>query len=215
MTLDLQFHFDFGSPNAYLVHRVIPDIEIRTGVRFDYVPVLLGGIMRATNNKPPMIAFAEVKGKTDYIRLEIKRFVAKYGLDKFRFNPNFPVNTLQLMRGAVAADMENVFMPYVEAMFCGMWEDGLKLDDPAVIIGTLNAAGLDGERIMQRAQDDDVKAKLLANSEATVARGTFGIPTIFVNDEIYFGKDTIRDVEEEIVRVQQAEAQTEPVREFP
>lgn len=210
-----EFHFDFGSPNAYLVHKIVPDMELRTGASFTYVPVLLGGIFKATNNKPPMVAFAEVKPKTDYIRLEIMRFVKKYGLDKFAFNPSFPVNTLQIMRGAVAAEMEGVLMPYVEAMFRGMWEDGKKLDDPSVIAAVLTDAKLDAEKIMARAQDADVKAKLVANTEASVMRGTFGIPTFFVGDELYFGKDTVRDVEEEIVRQQQAEAETAPVREFP
>jgi len=215
MTTTPEFHFDFGSPNAYLVHKIIPDMELRTGAAFTYVPVLLGGIFKATNNKPPMVAFAEVKPKTDYIRLEIMRFVKKYGLEKFAFNPNFPVNTLQIMRGAVAAEMEGVLMPYVEAMFRGMWEDGKKLDDPAVIAAVLTDAKLDAQKLMARSQDADVKAKLVANTEATVARGTFGIPTFFVGDELYFGKDTVRDLEEEIVRHQQADAEAAPVREFP
>jgi 2-hydroxychromene-2-carboxylate isomerase len=160
-----------------------------------------------------MVAFADVKPKTDYIRLEIVRFVKKYGLTKFAFNPNFPVNTLQIMRGAVAAEMEGVFMPYVEAMFSGMWENGRKLDDPAVIEAVLTEAKLDAAQIVARAQEPDVKAKLVANTEATVSRGTFGIPTFFVGDELYFGKDTVREVEEEIVRRQQAEAA--PLREYP
>ncbi|MCC6919826.1 MAG: 2-hydroxychromene-2-carboxylate isomerase [Alphaproteobacteria bacterium] len=215
MNKNPEFHFDFGSPNAYLVHKVIPEIELRTGAAFTYVPVLLGGIFKATNNKPPMVAFAEVKPKTAYIRLEIQRFVKKHGLDKFAFNPNFPVNTLQIMRGVVAAEMEGVFMPYVEAMFAGMWETGRKLDDPAVIAEILAAAGLDAQKLMARAQDPDVKAKLVANTEATVARGTFGIPTFFVGTEIFFGKDTLRDLEDEITHQQQAAAEQEPVREFP
>lgn len=210
-----EFHFDFVSPNAYLVHKIIPDIEMRTGAAFTYVPVLLGGIMRATNNKPPMVAFADVKGKTDYIRLEIRRFIRKYNLTKFAFNPAFPINSMQIMRGAVAAQMEDVFMPYVEAMMAGMWEQQKKLDDPAAIAEVLTAAKLDAEKLMKRAQDDDVKAKLIANTESTVARGTFGIPTFFVGEEIFFGKDAVRDMEEEIVHAQQSDAESEPVRSFP
>ena len=195
-----EFHFDFVSPNAYLVHKVLPQIEVRTGAAFDYVPVFLGGIMRATNNRPPMIAFAEVKGKNDYIRIEIKRFVEKHGLSKWAFNPHFPINSLQIMRGAVAAQMEGVFMPYVEAMFVGMWEQQKKLDEADVIAETLTTAGLDAERLMARAQEADVKAKLLENTDGSVARGTFGIPTFFVGKEIYFGKDSLADMEDEIVR---------------
>lgn len=195
-----EFLFDFVSPNAYLVHKVLPQIEGRTGATFDYVPVFLGGIMRATNNRPPMIAFAEVKGKNDYIRIEIKRFVQKHGLRKWAFNPHFPINSLQIMRGAVAAQMEGVFMPYVEAMFVGVWEQQKKLDEADVITETLNSAGLDAERLMARAQESDVKAKLLENTDGSVARGTFGIPTFFVGKEIYFGKDALADMEDEIVR---------------
>ncbi|MFT3810925.1 MAG: 2-hydroxychromene-2-carboxylate isomerase [Micropepsaceae bacterium] len=215
MTLDLQFHFDFGSPNAWFVHRVIPDIEMRTAARFTYVPVLLGGIFKATNNQAPMLAFANIRNKLDYQGLEIRRFIQRYGLTQFRMNSHFPVNTLQIMRGAVAAEQEGVLPLYVETVFQAMWEKSLKMDDPAIIAATLNEAGLDADKLIALSQTPQIKARLAANTEATVARGAFGIPTVFVNDEIYFGKDTIRDVEEEIVRVQQSDAKSEPVREFP
>jgi len=215
MTLDLQFHFDFGSPNAYFVHRVIPEIEMRTGARFTYVPVLLGGIFKATGNQAPMLAFAGIRNKLDYQSLEIRRFIQRHGLTQFRMNAHFPVNTLQIMRAAIAAEAEGVFPLYVETVFQAMWEKSLKMDDPAVIAATLNEAGLDGEKLIALSQTPEIKAKLATNTEATVARGTFGIPTVFVNDEIYFGKDTLREIEEEIVRAQQSDAKTEPVREFP
>jgi 2-hydroxychromene-2-carboxylate isomerase len=194
----VEFHFDFGSPNAYFAHRAIPAIEARTGAKFRDVPVLLGGVFKLTNNKSPIVQFAGIKNKLDYDRLEIQRFIAKHRLTQFHMNPNFPVNTLGIMRGAVAAEMDGVLMPYVEAMFRGMWEEGRKLDDPAVIVATLNETGLDGARLAARTQDQDVKDKLLANTEASVARGTFGAPTFFVGNEIYFGKDRLRDVEEAI-----------------
>ena len=215
MTLDLQFHFDFGSPNAWFVHRVIPEIELRTGARFAYVPVLLGGIFKATGNQAPMLAFAGIRNKLDYQSLEIQRFIKRHGLSQFRMNAHFPVNTLQVMRGAVAAEAEGVLGLYVETVFAAMWEKSLKMDDPAVIATTLAEAGLDAEKLIALSQTPEIKAKLLANTESTVARGTFGIPTIFVNDAIFFGKDTLRDVEEEIVHAQQAEADATPVREFP
>ncbi len=195
-----EFLFDFVSPNAYLVHKVLPAIEGRTGARFAYVPVFLGGIMRATNNRPPMIAFAEVKGKNAYIGLEIKRFVAKHGLAKWAFNPHFPINSLAIMRGALAAEESGVFMPYVEAMFRAMWEEGRKMDEPALIAETLSGAGLDAEGLMARAQAAEIKAKLQANTDRAVERGTFGIPTFFVGEEIFFGKDSLADLEDEIVR---------------
>ena len=199
MTPKVEFHFDFGSPNAYLVHKLIPAIEQRTGVNFNYVPVLLGGIFKLTNNQAPMVQFKGIKNKLEYQRLEMVRFIRKHGLSAFKMNPHFPVNTVQIMRGAVAAEMDGQFATYVDAVFRHMWEEGRKMDDPEVIRAALDGSGLDGARMLARIQEQDVKDKLLQNTEASVARGTFGAPTFFVGDEIFFGKDRLRDVEEEIV----------------
>ena len=155
------FYFDFASPNAYLSHRVIPDIEARTGVRFDYVPVLLGGLFKLTGNQAPMTVFAGIKNKLAYEARETQRFIARHKLGAFRMNPHFPVNTLKLMRGAVAAQQLGVFEAYVEAGFKAMWEEGLKMDDPAVIADTLARAGLDAEALMAKAEEPEVKQGLL------------------------------------------------------
>lgn len=195
----VEFHFDFGSPNAYLSHRVIPAIESRTGATFLYVPVLLGGVFKATGNRSPAEAFAGIRNKREYEALETERFVRRHGLTKYRRNPFFPVNTLQIMRGAVAAEMDGALPAYVEAVYRAMWEDGLKMDEPDVIVRALNEAGLDGARTLRRIQDPAVKAKLVANTDASVARGCFGSPTFFVGQEIFFGKDRLRDVEEMIL----------------
>ena len=198
MTPKVEFHFDFGSPNAYFAHRVVPGIEQRTGVKFTYVPILLGGVFKLTNNQSPVTQFAAVKNKPNYQKLEIARFIKKHGLTKFRMNPNFPVNTVQIMRGAVAADMEGKLAPYVEAVFHHMWEEPKKMDDAEVIRAALDQSGLDGARILARIQEQPVKDTLLKNTEASVGRGTFGAPTFFVGEEMFFGKDRLRDVEEEI-----------------
>jgi len=198
MTPKVEFHFDFGSPNAYFVHKLIPQVEQRTGAKFTYVPILLGGVFKLTNNQPPMVQFKGVKNKQEYQRLEIVRFIKKHGLSQFKMNPHFPVNTVQIVRGAVAAEMDGQFAKYVDAVFHHMWEEGKKMDDPEVIRAALDSSGLDGARVLARIQDQDVKDKLLKNTEASVARGTFGAPTFFVGDEIFFGKDRLRDVEEEI-----------------
>ena len=142
--------------------------------------------------------FAGIKNKLEYERLEINRFIKKHDLTKFHWNGNFPVNTLTIMRGAIAADAMGIAAPYIEAMFRGMWEDSLKLDDPAIIAETLNRAGLDGAALLAKTQDQAVKDKLIANTDSAVARGTFGAPTFFVGNDIYFGKDRLRDVEEAI-----------------
>ena len=197
----VEFHFDFGSPNAYFCHKVIPAIEARTGVKFTYVPVLLGGLFKLANNRSPAEAFAGIPNKRAYDMLEITRFVAKHKLDKYRFNQNFPVNTLKIMRGACAAQKLGCFERYVDVVYAAMWEDQKNMADDAVILETLNAGGLDGGAIVAASQDADVKAALIANTEASHARGAFGSPTFFVEDATYFGKDRLRDVEEEIVRL--------------
>jgi 2-hydroxychromene-2-carboxylate isomerase len=196
-----QFLFDFGSPNAYLCHKLIPEIESRTGARFEYVPILLGGLFKLANNRSPMEAYATIPNKLAYERLEMKRFIKRHGLSAFKFNPHFPVNTLHLMRGAVAAQQLNCYERYINAMFAAMWERGLKMDDPAAIGSVLVEAGLDAEQLMQTAQDPEVKARLTANTQAAHDRGAFGSPTFFVGDEMFFGKDRLRDVEAEIASV--------------
>ena len=199
MTPKVEFHFDFGSPNAYFAHKLIPAIERRTAVPFIYVPILLGGVFKLTNNQAPMVQFKGIKNKLEYQQLETRRFIARHGLTQFKMNPHFPVNTVQIMRGAAAAEMDGGLAPYVDAVFRHMWEEGRKMDAPDTIRAALDEAGLDGARVLARIQDQEVKDRLLKNTEGSVARGTFGSPTFFVGDEIFFGKDRLRDVEEEIV----------------
>src|SRR5215469_13677459 len=195
----VEFLFDFGSPNAYLAERVIPDIERRTGVKFAYVPVLLGGIYKLTNNRSPADSLAGIKNKPQFLQLETQRFIRRHNITTFRKNPFFPVNTLQLMRGAVAAQFEGVFEPYFRAAYHHMWVEPKKMDDPAIFREAFLSSGLDIDRIIARAQQDDVKKKLIENTSDAVDRGSFGSPTFFVGNEIFFGKDSLRDVEEEIV----------------
>ncbi len=207
--LKAEFQFDFGSPNAYLAEKLLPGIEKRTGVKFDYCPVLLGGIYKATNNRSPAEYLKGIKNKPEYQQLETRRFIKRHGITTFRSNPFFPVNTLMLMRGAVAAKFENVFDAYFRAAYLHMWEDPKKMDDPDTLRAAFQSSGLDIDMLMRRAQQDDVKKKLLADTNAAVERGAFGSPTFFIGDEMFFGKDQVRDVEESIVeQLQLAEAKT-------
>ena len=196
----VQFLFDFGSPNAYLSHKVLPGIEQRCGIRIDYVPVLLGGLFKMTGNRSPAESLAGIKNKPEYQNREMQRFIKRHQLDAYRFNPHFPVNTLQIMRGAVAAKRLGVFEKYVDAVFAAMWEQGLKMDDPAVVQSALTSAGLDAAALMAMSQDAEVKAELAANTQSAFDKGAFGSPSFLVGDELYFGKDKLRDVEEEIIR---------------
>jgi 2-hydroxychromene-2-carboxylate isomerase len=195
----VQFLFDFGSPNAYLAARVIPDIERRTATRFDYVPVLLGGIYKLTGNSSPADYLKGVRNKPEYMALETERFIRRHGISTFRRNPFFPVNTLQLMRGAVAAGAEGVFWPYFQAVCHHMWEEPKKMDDLDVMLEALTSSGIDANKIVARSQDPAVKNRLMELTQDAVDRGAFGSPTFFVNDEMFFGKDQLRDVEEEIL----------------
>ncbi len=201
MTDKVEFHFDFGSPNAYLAHCVIPQIEQRSGMKFHYVPVLLGGVFKLTGNRSPIETHVGIRNKFEYDLLEIDRFVAHHGLsERYKMNPNFPINSLTLMRMAVAAMNlgEDIFKRYVDAVFEAMWRDEKKMDDPQVVAKVLAGADLPVDELAAAAATDEVKGKLLQLTENSVERGSFGAPTFYVGSEIYFGKDRLRDVEEEI-----------------
>ena len=200
MPVKVEFHFDFGSPNAYLAHLVIPGIVTRTGVPFEYVPVLLGGVFKATNNVSPAVSLKDIRNKGEYAQLETRRFLKQHGITKYTPNPYFPVNTLQIMRGAVAAKRLGIFERYVDEVYRHMWAEPKKMDEPEVIQAALAESKLPAAELIALTQDPAVKQELIANVERSVVRGTFGSPTFFVGDEIYFGKDRLREVEEEIVR---------------
>jgi 2-hydroxychromene-2-carboxylate isomerase len=194
----LDFIFDFGSPNAYYCYKVLPQILERTGAEMRLHPVLLGGLFKITGNQSPMQAFGGVKGKLEYEMLESKRFADKHQLSDFRFNAHFPVNTVNIMRGLVAAQQLGCEQQYIDVVLSAMWEQSLKMDDPEVMAATLQDGGLDAEAIMALIQTDPVKEQLKANTQAAADRGVFGIPTFFVGDEMFFGKERLGQVEEEL-----------------
>lgn len=203
----VQFLFDFGSPNAYLAQRVIPDIERRTVVKFEYVPVLLGGIFKLTGNRSPAESLLGIKNKLDFMELETQRFIRRYHITTFRKNPFFPVNTLQLMRGAVAAQFEGVFDAYFRAAYHHMWEEPKKMDDAQIAREAFVSSNVDFDRLFARAQQADVKSRLMELTQNAVDRGAFGSPTFFVGKEMFFGKDQLRDVEEAIIDAGAAQRQ--------
>lgn len=197
--MKLEFHFDFGSPNAYLSHLVISGIESRIGQKIEYIPVLLGGVFKATNNASPAITMNGIKNKMEYQQIEIERFLAKHQITDYQFNPHFPVNTLKIMRGAVFAKTKDYFRDYVNAVYHHMWSEPKKMDELEVIETALKSSGLPSDQILAGMQDPDVKQTLISNTERSVAMGNFGSPTFYANDEIFFGKDKLRDFEEYIL----------------
>ena len=187
----IDFYFDFASPNCYLTNRVLRDIAAKHGARVCLQPVLLGGIFKSTDNKAPFVAFGGIKGKLDYEMLEMRRFIARHGFDQFQMNPHFPINTLAAMRGLIAAREMSISDAYVEAMETAMWEQGKNIGDVNVIAETLSASGLPTEDILVKAQSDGVKKALIDETAAAVERGIFGLPTMFIGDEMFFGKERL------------------------
>ena len=199
MTRTIDFYFDFGSPNAYLCLRALPSVEARIGKVFVLKPVLLGGVFKATNNRSPFEAFAAIPTKMAYDRMEMGRFVKRHGLTDFKPNPFFPINTLTMMRGTYAAKKLNVFDAYIEAVVSAMWEKQLNMGDMDVFAKVLTEAGLPTADLYREAQEADVKQSLMNATQELIDRGGFGIPTFFVGDEMFFGKDRLREVEEEFI----------------
>ena len=194
-----EFLFDFGSPNAYLSHLVIPRIEKRTGTTFEYVPVLLGGVFKATNNVSPAISLKGIKNKGEYQGIETQRFLKKHDISNYQRNPYFPVNTLQVMRGAIFAKQANIFQQYINEIYRHMWENPKKMDDPETFREALIESKLPADDIMNGINSAEVKGELIQNTNEAVERGVFGSPSFFVDDDLYFGKDKLVEVEEAIV----------------
>lgn len=199
MSLNVEFLYDFASPNTYLVDGALRGIEARTGITFSYVPCLLGGIFKATGNRAPFLVHQNVKPKLRYELLETQRFVAQHGLTKFKFHPKFPVNSLLLMRGAMVAELDGIHDAYFKVANQAMWEEGLQMDDPEVFAQTMTDAGLDGLALLERAQEAEIKQRLADRTAAQVERGVFGVPTFFVGDDMFFGKERLGQVEDAII----------------
>lgn len=195
MAKSFEFLFDFGGPNSYLAHKMLPDLCAQTGAEVVYTPILLGGLFKLTNNQAPLMRYAETPAKRNYEMLEFDRFVKAHSIP-FRMNPHFPINSLHLMRGAVAAQHLGCFMPYVETVMTAMWETGANMGEADIVRATLDAAGLDSAAILAKADDPEVKAELVANTEKAAERGAFGVPTFFVGDDMFWGKERLGQVAE-------------------
>ena len=191
MTKTVEFLFDFGSPTSYLAYKQLPKITSRHGARIVWTPILLGAVFKATGNTSPAL----VPAKARYMNLDLARFAKRYGV-VLNFNTHFPVNTLPLMRGAVAYQATNQFDLYVNAVFDAMWAHPRNLNDHAEIAHVMMDIGLDPDDFLARIERPATKEKLKANTEGAIARGVFGAPTFFVEGEMFFGQDRLDFVEE-------------------
>ena len=187
----VEFFFDFGSPTTYLAHTQMPGLAKRTGAEVIYRPMLLGGVFKATGNQSP----AFIAAKSKWMDGDLKAFARRYGVPYAR-NPWFPVNTMMLMRGAIAMQKENRLAPYADAVFHAMWVEPKNMNDPQVVGTVLAKAGFEPKAMLAAAEDQSVQDALRANTEEAISRGVFGAPTFFVGDRMFFGQDRLEFVEE-------------------
>ena len=200
MTKRVELIFDFVSPNGYMIWWPLRDLIRESGAGLDVVPVFLGGMHKLTGNAPPMVRDKDVKGKNAYAMLEMQRFIAAHDLHKFRMNPKFPFNSILLQRMLVAADQDGRGVQFVESLLPVVWEQELDAADADAVAAAVAQAGFDAADLMARAQSDEVKQTLIDNTARAVERGAFGIPTVFVGDEMFFGKERLGQIAAELAK---------------
>lgn len=192
MSRKLEFFYDYGSPFSYLLDTQLPAFCERAGAELVYRPMLLGGVFKATGNRSPLQE--PVESKRRYGMQTLRRWVEHYGVP-FALNPHFPIHTLQLMRGAVAAQERGVFPAYHRAIFDAFWVQGEELGDAAIVARVLGRAGVDAGPLLEAAADPAVKERLRAHTDEATSRGAFGAPTLFVGPELFFGNDHLHFAE--------------------
>ena len=195
MTKSIELIFDFVSPNAYLVWQPLRALAARQGAQVHITPAFLGGMHKLTGNAPPFIRDAEVKGKNAYANLEMQRFIAKHGLHRYKMNPKFPFNSIKLLRMLVSLESDDQ-IKFIDALIPAIWEDGLDVTDVAAVATVLTKAGFDAESLAAKAQDPAIKQAVIDSTEKAVERGVFGIPTFFIGEEMFFGKERLGQIEE-------------------
>lgn len=193
----VEYYFDFGSPAAYLASTQLARLSAQTGATVVWRPMLLGGVFVATGNASP----ANVPSKGKYIFEDFARFARRYGVP-FALNPFFPINTITLMRIAVALQARDDprFTDYCAAMYRAIWVDGQNMNDPQVVAKVLSGADFDAAALLVMTSEQTVKDKLKAATELAVARGVFGAPTFFVGEQMFWGQDRLDFVREALAQ---------------
>lgn len=194
-TKSIELIFDFVSPNAYLVWQPLRALAVRQGAQIHITPAFLGGMHKLTGNAPPFIRDADVKGKNAYANLEMQRFIAKHGLHRFKMNPKFPFNSINLLRMLVSLGSDDQ-IKFIDVLILAIWEDGLDVTDATAVATVLTNAGFDAEFLAAKAQDPAIKQAVIDSTEKAVERGVFGIPTFFIGEEMFFGKERLGQIEE-------------------
>jgi len=195
MSQQVEFFFDYGSPFSYLADTQLAPLAQRTGATIVYRPMLLGAVLKETGNASPMT----VPAKGRYMGMELQRWAKHYSVP-FAANRFFPINTMKLMRGAVAAQQAGCFAEYHRVIYPAFWRESANLGDQDVIRSVLTKAGLNGDLILTRIEEPSVKEQLRLNTDEAVRRGVFGAPTFFVGEEMFWGNDRLMFVEEALMR---------------
>ena len=188
MSKTVEFYFDLGSPATYLAYTQLPKICERTGSQLTYIPILLGGVFKATGNASP----ATVPAKGRYMFQDLDRYARRYGVP-LKFNPHFPINTLMLMRAVTGMQLRHPerFAAFIDCLFKALWVDGRSLDEPTTVAAVLTENGFDPNEVLPLTADEHIKAALKDNTEKAVQRGVFGAPSMFVDNQLFFGQDRL------------------------
>ncbi|HIK87033.1 MAG TPA: 2-hydroxychromene-2-carboxylate isomerase [Alphaproteobacteria bacterium] len=186
MTKTVTFYFDYGSPATYLAWTQINNIIEEANATLTMIPMLLGGVFKETGNVSP----ATVPAKGKWMNNDLKKHAELYNVE-FNSNSFFPINTLNLMRGAIAAQNMDIFQKYSEAIFTGIWVKDLNLGDISILQDYLDKSDINTVKLFDLAQSDEVKTILIQNTKEAVAKGVFGAPTFLIGDELIFGQDRL------------------------
>ncbi|MEZ1318340.1 2-hydroxychromene-2-carboxylate isomerase [Pseudomonas fluorescens] len=191
MSKTVEFYFDLGSPATYLAYTQLPGICAQTGSQLIYIPILLGGVFKATGNASP----ATIPAKGRYMFQDLDRYARRYGVT-LKYNPNFPINTLMLMRAVTGMQLRhpNRYQAFIDCLFHALWVEARSLDDPATVARVLAQHGFDPDEVLALTTDEEIKAVLKANTEQAVDRGVFGAPSMFVENQLFFGQDRLEFV---------------------
>lgn len=193
--VDVDFFFDFISPYTYLARTQLDGISARTGARFKTRPMHILNLMKIVGNTPTTVVCSN---KRKYAGQDIARWCARYQVP-FAFNPHLMKGDHSLtLKGALVAQEMKLEDQYNRAMFAAFWTNSVNISDRDELVRHLEAAGLDGGAILNKAEETEYTKRLEANTQLAAERGSFGSPTFVVGDDLFFGNDRLDFLEERL-----------------
>ncbi|PMY38944.1 disulfide bond formation protein DsbA [Pseudomonas sp. GW456-L14] len=188
MSKTVEFFFDLGSPTSYLAYTQLPKICAQTGSQLIYQPMLLGGVFKVTGNASPI----SIPAKGRYMLQDLARYAKRYEVP-LAFNPHFPINTLLLMRAVTGMQLRHPqrFVAFIDCLFRALWVEKRNLNDQAIVAAVLSEGGFDPQEVLALTSDEEVKNALKDKTEQALQRGVFGAPSMFVDNQLFFGQDRL------------------------